>query len=136
MIKAVNINAIIGGLFTFGILTLLAFLYEMDLFHRQPFYVAFGIHLIATFVRYSIATLVALIEVKTNITIQAIVSCFLNLLLWSILVITIAPNQYKEKAAVIGVDLIIGLIACSVVATYKTNKMKSLPNNAIETDPE
>ena len=76
MIKAINIKALIGGFFTFGILTLLAFLYEMDLFYRQTFYVALGIHLIVTFVRYSISTLVALIEVKTNIMIQAIVSCF------------------------------------------------------------
>ena len=50
----------------------------------------------------------------------------LNLIFWSILVITIAPNQYKEKAAVIGVDLIIRTYCLLSSSSIQDKKYKNL----------
>ncbi|HWR59233.1 MAG TPA: hypothetical protein VN328_10125 [Thermodesulfovibrionales bacterium] len=136
MIKSINIKALISGFFTFCVLTLLAFLLEMSLFYSLPFPLALGIHLVVIFARYSISSLIAFIEIRTHPYLNAMVLCIISLLFLSVIVGTIGPNQFKEKAAIIGVDLIIGLAACLMVAVYKGSRIKILPgvHKSVHTD--
>jgi hypothetical protein len=134
MTASINYKSIISGFFTFCVLTLIAFLFEMSLFYSRPFYTALGIHLAIIFARYGISTLIALIEIQRRLFLHAIVLCMVNLFFFSVLISTLGPNQYKEKATVIAIDLFVGLAACSLVAAYRGKKIKILQNNAIETD--